>query len=111
MKEIEKTKIDDVRNLKTMLSQSIINGNHRFIILDDVEKLSINSSNALLKLLEEPSGNNYFILIDNHEGNVIETIASRCLKFNIFINKPTKYKIIESIKRKKSKKFWKIMKI
>ena len=94
---LEKIKIEDVRNLKKILSQSIINGNHRFIILDDVEKLSANSSNALLKLLEEPSGNNYFILIDNHEGKVIETIASRCLKINIFIDKLTKFKIIESL--------------
>lgn len=101
----KKTKIDDVRNLKTTLSQSTINGNLRFIILDDVEKLNASSSNALLKTIEEPSKNNYFILIDNQEGNVIETINSRCLKIKVFINKLNKSKIIESlIKEKKIEK-------
>ena len=101
----KKTKIDDVRNLKTILSQSTINGNLRFIILDDVEKLNASSSNALLKTIEEPSKNNYFILIDNQEGNLIKTIDSRCLKIKVFINKLNKSKIIESlIKEKKIEK-------
>jgi len=80
----EKTKIDDIRNLKTALSQSSINGNFRFVVLDNVEQLSINSSNALLKIIEEPSEKNYFILIDNQEKNIIQTIASKCLKIKIF---------------------------
>ena len=106
--ENNKLKIDDIRDLKTTLSQSTINAKHRFIILDDVEKLSINSSNALLKIIEEPSENNYFILIDNQEGDLIETIASRCLKIKIFINKLDKSKINESlIKEKKIEKFLK----
>ena len=97
----EKTKIDDVRNLKTTLSQSTINGNSRFVVLDDVEQLSTNSSNALLKIIEEPSANNYFILINNQERNILETIASRCLKIKVFISKANKSKIIESLIEKK----------
>ena len=59
----------------------------------------------MLKTIEEPSKNNYFILIDNQEGNVIETINSRCLKIKVFINKLNKSKIIESlIKEKKIEK-------
>ena len=94
---IEKTKVDDIRNLKTILSQSTINGNIRFIILDNAEQFNTNSSNALLKIIEEPSKNNHFILIDNQENKIIETIASRCLKINIFINKLKRSKIIESL--------------
>ena len=37
----------------------------RFIIFDDVELFNHNSLNALLKLIEEPTKKNYFLLINN----------------------------------------------
>ncbi|GIS77171.1 MAG: hypothetical protein CM1200mP13_05300 [Candidatus Pelagibacterales bacterium] len=57
----------------------------RFTILDDVELLNINAANSLLKLIEEPSDNNYFILINSKRKKIIETIKSRALeKKNFF---------------------------
>ena len=91
------TKINDIRNLKLNLSKSNANNKPRFIVLDDVEKLNINSSNALLKSIEEPSDKNFFILIDNKENDVISTISSRCLKFKIFINELKKKDIIKTL--------------
>ena len=61
----QKVGINDIRDLKEKVSMSTINSFPRFIILDDVELLNINSSNALLKITEEPSENNFFILINN----------------------------------------------
>ena len=93
----KKIKVNDVRNLKSILSKSSINNALRFVVLDDVEQLNESSSNALLKIIEEPSEKNYFILIDNQEKNVIQTIASRCLKIKVFINKTNRSKIIKSL--------------
>ena len=87
-------KIDDIRNLKSILSTSSLSENPRFIIIDEIEFLSISSVNALLKTLEEPSKNNYFILIDNQQTDLIETISSRCLKSNIYLNSNQRKKII-----------------
>ena len=56
-------KIDDIRNLKNVLSRSSLSDNVRFTVIDEVEFLNSNSANALLKTLEEPSFNNYFIVI------------------------------------------------
>ena len=94
-KESENIKIENIRNLKSTISKHSINNKSRFIILDDVEKYNINSSNALLKILEEPSENNFFILIDNKENKIIETISSRAIKMNIFLTKVQKKKIIQ----------------
>ena len=47
------------------------------------ELLNISSVNALLKFLEEPSKNTYFILIHNHK-DIPNTLRSRCLEFKIF---------------------------
>ncbi len=96
-KENENVKIEDIRNLKSTISKHSINDNPRFIILDDVEKYNINSSNALLKILEEPAKNNFFILIDNKENKIIETISSRAIKINIFLNQAQKKTIIQRL--------------
>ena len=65
--------------------------------MDDVEKINPNSSNALLKIIEEPSNNNYFILIDNKNNDLISTIASRCIIKKVFIKNYKRIEIIESL--------------
>tara|TARA_B100000780_G_C21082341_1_gene435919 strand:- start:108 stop:1049 length:942 start_codon:yes stop_codon:yes gene_type:complete len=88
-------KIDSIRNLKSTLSRSSLSDNPRFMIIDEVEFLNMNSANALLKTLEEPSSNNYFILINNQQADLIETISSRCLKNNIYLNSENRKKLID----------------
>tara|TARA_B100000780_G_scaffold273521_1_gene237212 strand:- start:5680 stop:6618 length:939 start_codon:yes stop_codon:yes gene_type:complete len=88
-------KIDNIRDLRDILSRSTLSSNSRFIIIDEVEFLNSNSANALLKTLEEPTENNYFILINNQQADLIPTIASRCIKNNIFLSTSEK----QSIKR------------
>ena len=58
--EFKGIKIDDIRNLKSKILQTTIIKKDRFIILDDIELFNINSLNTLLKIIEEPSKNNYF---------------------------------------------------
>ena len=84
--ENKNIKIDDIRNLKTTLSRSSLSNKPRFVVIDEVEFINENSTNALLKSLEEPSDNNFFILINNQQAELIKTISSRCLKSNIFLN-------------------------
>lgn len=90
----KKVKIDDIRNLRNILSKKTFNSNPRFIIIDEVEFLNANSSNALLKILEEPTKNNFFILINNNQSQLLETISSRCIKNNIFLSPSSSKKII-----------------
>lgn len=84
--ENKNIKIDDIRNLKSKLTRSSLSNNPRFIIIDEVEFINENSVNALLKSLEEPTNNNFYILINNQQADLLETISSRCLKTNIFLN-------------------------
>ena len=84
--ENKNIKIDDIRNLKSKLTRSSLSNNQRFIIIDEVEFINENSVNALLKSLEEPTNNNFYILINNQQADLLETISSRCLKTNIFLN-------------------------
>tara|TARA_Y100000591_G_C21740521_1_gene649094 strand:- start:89 stop:1024 length:936 start_codon:yes stop_codon:yes gene_type:complete len=83
---IKNLNIDEIRSLKSQLQKSVINNDKRFIILDEIDKLSINCANALLKMIEEPSNNNFFILINNKSKPLLETIKSRCIEIKLIIS-------------------------
>ena len=90
-------KIDDIRDLKKKIFQSTISNEPRFIILDDVELFNVNSLNGLLKIIEEPSQKNYFLLINNQTKPLLDTIKSRSLEIKIFLNEYNRKKIIDSL--------------
>ena len=84
---IDKKNIDisQIRNLITNLNKSSFNSKPRFVLIDNIEYLNLNSVNALLKILEEPNDNIHFILIHNNK-KIISTLLSRCLNFKISLN-------------------------
>lgn len=90
-------KIEDIRNLKLNILQSSIINKNRFIILDDVETFNINSLNALLKIIEEPSKNNFFVLINNKTKPLLDTVKSRALEFKIILKETDRIKIINKL--------------
>ena len=75
--------ISQIRNMINYANKSSFNNRPRFILIDNVENLNINSLNALLKIIEEPNKNVFFILIHNHNKKIIKTLKSRCLSFKI----------------------------
>ena len=75
--------INQIRQMITYTNKSNFNELPRFIIIDNVENLNINSVNALLKVVEEPNENIYFILIHNNNKKILSTLKSRCLLFKI----------------------------
>jgi len=98
--DLKNIKIEDIRNLKSKIFQTSISEKSRFIILNDVELFNINSLNALLKIIEEPSKNNFFILINNNSKPLLETIKSRCIEIKIILSEKKRLSIIESLIKK-----------
>ena len=92
-------KVEETRILKNDILKTPIIQKERFIIFDDVELLNTSSLNALLKIIEEPTLNNNFILINNQKRKIIETIYSRSLEFKIKFNNHERIKTIESLIR------------
>ena len=78
--------INQIRNLISNLNKSSFNLNPRFVLIDNINLLNLNSVNALLKIIEEPNDNIYFILINNNT-RVLPTLKSRCINFKIFLSK------------------------
>ena len=75
--------IDQIREMIQFTNQTSFNNERKFIIIEDISLLGINSANALLKSIEEPNSKTYYILINNSEFKILETIRSRCLEFKL----------------------------
>lgn len=89
----ENIKIDQVRNLLKFLSKSSYSENLKLILIDNSEYFNLNSSNALLKALEEPNDRTFFFIIHNSSSKILNTIKSRCVEFKIFFNNLQKKQI------------------
>ncbi len=78
--------IDQIRQMFNFLNKSSFNNSKKVILIDGIEDLNINSSNALLKNLEESNSNNIFILIHDINLPIVDTVKSRCLSFKLNFN-------------------------
>ena len=88
-------KIDDIRNIINFCQLKSFDELPKFIIIKNSQFLNANSVNALLKLIEQPGENIYFILTSNLIDQNIETLMSRCFIKKIFLKKKYYKNIIE----------------
>ncbi len=58
-------------------------GGNKYMIIYLPEKMNVEASNRLLKLVEEPFDDTYFFLITHAEQKIISTIRSRCLRIHL----------------------------
>ena len=89
--------ISKIREILNFSSKTSFSNKKKIVLINNVEKMNINASNSLLKILEEPSTNLFFILIHSSHKKLISTINSRCIKFNFFITESEKEKIINNV--------------
>lgn len=75
-------KIDQVREIIYKASSSSYEGGKKVFILKDVNRMRKEAANALLKEIEEPQKNTFFILLSNSM-NIVPTIISRSILVNI----------------------------
>ncbi len=96
LEEKKNIDINQIRELIINLNKSSFNKKKRFVLIDNIELLNLNSINALLKILEEPNENINFILINNNK-KVLPTLKSRCLNFKIFLTKDQSIRIVNQL--------------
>lgn len=73
----EKVSIDDIRQLEAEVWQTASFNKPKIITLFGIDSISLNAQSALLKTLEEPPENTYFILTAENLGDVLPTVLSR----------------------------------
>lgn len=70
--------IDEVRSIRKIISRKPFGGGERLIIVNGMEKATVEAANALLKILEEPPQDTYIVLISNNLDCLLPTVVSRC---------------------------------
>lgn len=76
--EVTEYTINSIRSITKFLANKPFSHSSKVILIKDAEKLSLESQNALLKNLEEPGPENYFLLTTNRPFALLPTIISRC---------------------------------
>jgi DNA polymerase III subunit delta' len=91
-------KIDDINSIRKLIDDVALTNFsdflNKYIIIDNVNSLNLNSKNALLKTIEEPPEKTIIILICHNIKLIPKTILSRCVRLdfnNLNINEFKKY--------------------
>jgi DNA polymerase III subunit delta' len=78
---ISKASVIKVSSIRDIIREGAFRSTGRgrtVVILLDAEKMNLNAANALLKSLEEPTGDMMFILTTSNRDALLQTIRSRC---------------------------------
>ena len=74
--------VDDAHEILEKVNYAPVHGKYKIYIIDEVHMLTVQAFNALLKTLEEPPKNVIFILATTESHKVLDTIKSRCQRFD-----------------------------
>jgi DNA polymerase-3 subunit gamma/tau len=74
--------IDEIRELRDSVQFNPYHAKNKVYIIDEVHMLTKEAFNALLKTLEEPPSNVYFILATTEVHKIPDTIISRCQRYD-----------------------------
>ena len=77
---IKKEQLIDLQN---EFNKKSLLGNKKVYIINKADKLNANSSNAILKFLEEPKEGIIAILVTDNSYQLLDTIVSRCQKISL----------------------------
>jgi DNA polymerase-3 subunit delta' len=91
-------KIDQIRQTIDFVQQTSQRGGYKIVIIRPAEAMNINSANALLKILEEPSSSTLLILVSHQPALLPATIRSRC--HNVKFSRPAADKVIPWLESK-----------
>lgn len=81
-------KIDAVRAAIDFVHMSAHRRGRRVVLIEPAECLNLSAGNALLKVLEEPPADVFFILIAEQAAQLLPTVRSRCRVFPLALPDP-----------------------
>ncbi len=72
-------RIEQLRTMQTEIARLPLLSKCRVVIIDQADRMNEAAENSLLKTLEEPVGETYFILVTCAASSLLDTIRSRCI--------------------------------
>lgn len=80
--------IDEIRKVAQFVQSSAGQNANKVVVIHNAELMTVAAQNAVLKTLEEPNHQRYLLLVSHEPMRLGATIRSRCLCYNLTINKP-----------------------
>ncbi len=80
---LTRPKIKELRELHTVISQKNASSS-KWIVIEDITQTSIAAQNSLLKSMEQPTENLFFVLLAYNPKDLLGTIVSRSNYINCF---------------------------
>lgn len=75
--------IDSIREIRARMGLSPMGGTCRIWLVDECHKLTNDSQNALLKMLEDTPNHVYFMLCTTDPAKLLKTILTRCTEYRV----------------------------
>ncbi len=82
-------KVEAIRQVAHFISNTAQQGGRKVVLIYPAEAMNVNAANALLKNLEEPSGDTTLILVTERPTQLLATIRSRCHQWSIISPSPS----------------------
>lgn len=76
-------KIAQIREMTDFMNKTAQQGGRKLVVLSPAEAMNASAANALLKNLEEPSGDCVYLLVSEQPAFLMATIRSRCSRVQI----------------------------
>lgn len=84
--EKKNIEISQTRDMINFINKSSFYNKQKIVLIENTELLNINAANTLLKSVEEPNEDLFFILLLNNEKKTLDTIKSRCVEYKLNLN-------------------------
>ena len=78
IKKEGKIQIQDIRDIKQDLKYKSFSNTHR-VILINIDSITLEAQNSMLKILEETNTDTTIIIAINNHNRLLDTIVSRCI--------------------------------
>ena len=88
--------IDQIHQLREKLYESAFLGKNKIVLINKIEKISREGLDSVLKILEEPPKNTYFLFTTDFINQIPGTIRSRC--FDLELTLPSEEELISWLK-------------
>lgn len=95
--KLDSIKIDDVRRAISHLRHSSHQGGNKIVVLLNVDYMSLEASNGLLKIAEEPLPNSFLFLLCQYPYLLPVTLRSRCWKVALPYEQNVSKKLLQDI--------------
>ena len=89
--------VAQIRSLEDFINISAHRGGAKVVVVQPAEAMNVNAANALLKYLEEPPPETYFLLVSDRPHMLLATIRSRCQQ--LALSSPTQKEAVDWLAR------------